>query len=171
MERSFTDIHHGIIGLAAPRTLASRSGNPSERGCPTGRLRAPEAGTLCDHLSWGRAKSQSFPGHRWVVLPGVERLRKWPKTAFHRTTTAIHRESRSPSCRAIMGQLSIGGGFHTFLRRANFIYSRLPSTAESGPSSPSRATLVSQQRVFCCGTLLNSGQSKSSTFSELIVLN
>src|SRR5674476_852730 len=39
MDRSCTDIHHGIISLAAPRTLASRSGNPSERGCPTGRLR------------------------------------------------------------------------------------------------------------------------------------
>src|SRR5450759_2994340 len=120
MERSCTDIHHGITDLAAPRTLASRSGDPSERGCPTGRLRAPEAGTL-DVItsSRGRAESQSFPGDRWVVLPGVERLRKWPKTAFHRATTAIHRESRSPNCRGIMGQLSIGGGVHTFLRSAD----------------------------------------------------
>ena len=70
--------------------------------------------------SRGMAESQSFPGDRWVVLPGVERLRKWPKTAFHRATTAIHRESRSPNCRGITGQLSIGGGFHTFLRRAVF---------------------------------------------------
>src|ERR1035438_5051862 len=118
MERSCTDIHHGIINLATLRTLASRSGNPSERGCPTGRLRGPEAGTLCDHLSRGRVKSQSFPGNRWVVLPGVERLRKCPKSAFHRATTAIPWERQSPCCRAIMEQLSIGGGVHTFLRRA-----------------------------------------------------
>ena len=39
MERSCTDIHHGIKDLAALRTIASRSGDPSERGCPTGRLR------------------------------------------------------------------------------------------------------------------------------------
>src|ERR1019366_2017669 len=52
--------------------------------------------------------------------PGVERLRKWPKFAFHWGTAALHRESQSPCCQAIMGQLSIGAGFHTFLRRAAF---------------------------------------------------
>ena len=40
-------------------------------------------------------------------------------------------------------------GFPEASSSYNFIYSRLPSTAESGPSSPSRATLVPQQRVFC----------------------
>src|ERR1035441_2487256 len=118
MERSYTDIHHGIRSLAVMRTLALRSGNPSERGCPTGRLRAPEAAILVITSGRGGVKSQSFPGNRWAVLPGVERLRKWPKSAFNGATTAIHRESQSPCCRAIMGQLSIGAGFHTFLRRA-----------------------------------------------------
>ena len=56
-----------------------------------------------------------------AVLLGVERLRKWPKFAFHGGTAALHRESQPPCRRAIMGQLSIGVGFHTFLRRAGNI--------------------------------------------------
>jgi hypothetical protein len=67
-------------------------------------------------------KSQSFPGNRLAVLLGVERLRKWPKFAFHGGTAALHRESQPPCRRAIMGQLSIGAGFHTFLRRAVFLF-------------------------------------------------
>ena len=87
-------------------------------GGPTGRLWTPEAGALVITSGAGGVKTQSFPGNRWAVLPGVERLRKWPKFAFHWGTAALHRESQSPCCQAIMGQLSIGAGFHTFLRRA-----------------------------------------------------
>ena len=89
-------------------------------GGPTGRLWTPEAGALVITSGAGGVKTQSFPGNRWAVLPGVERLRKWPKFAFHWGTAALHRESQSPCCQAIMGQLSIGAGFHTFLRRAAF---------------------------------------------------
>jgi hypothetical protein len=52
------------------------------------------------------------------VLPGVERLAKWPKLAFHGGTAVLHRESLSLCRQAIMGQISIGVGSHTFLRRA-----------------------------------------------------
>ena len=81
-----------------------------------------DVGSWCSHdrLRRGGVKSQSFPGNRLAVLPGVERLRKWPKFALHGGTAALHRESQSPCSRAIMGQLAIGAGFHTFLRRAVF---------------------------------------------------
>ena len=52
------------------------------------------------------------------MLPGVERLSKWPKLAFHGVTAVPHQESLSSCRQAIMGQRSIGAGFHTFLRRA-----------------------------------------------------
>src|SRR5450759_4317517 len=120
MERSCTDIHHGIRNLAAMRTLASRSGNPSERGYPTGRgrVRAPQTGALPVTSDVEKVKSQSFPGNRWAVLTGVERLAKWPKPAFHGETAVLYRESLSFWRQSIMGQQSIGAGFHTFLRRA-----------------------------------------------------
>src|ERR1019366_5589176 len=113
-----TDIHHGISSLAAMRTLASMSGNPSERGWPTGRLRAPPPGALPITLGVGEVKTRSFLGNRWAVLPGVERLSKWPKLAFHGVTAVPRQESLSSCRQAIMGQRSIGAGFHTFLRRA-----------------------------------------------------
>src|ERR1017187_6733552 len=113
-----TDIHHGISSLATMRALASMSGDPSERRWPTCWLRAPPPGALPITLGVGEVKIRSFLGNRWAVLPGVERLSKWPKLAFHGVTAVPHQESLSSCRQAIMGQRSIGAGFHTFLRRA-----------------------------------------------------
>src|ERR1017187_4753109 len=113
-----TDIHHGISSLATMRALASMSGDPSERRWPTCWLRAPPPGALPITLGVGEVKIRSFLGNRWAVLPGVERLSKWPKLTFHGVTPVPHQESLSSCRQAIMGQRSIGAGFHTFLRRA-----------------------------------------------------
>src|ERR1039458_2837909 len=97
-----TDIHHGISSLATMRTLASMGGDPSEKEWLTCRLRAPPPGALPITLGVGEVKTRSFPGNRWAVLPGVERLSKWPKLAFHGGTVALHRESLSLCRQAIM---------------------------------------------------------------------
>ena len=65
-------------------------------------------------------KGWSFPGNGWAVFTGVERLAKWRKLAFHAESAVLTR-NRYPSDRqAIIGQLSIGAGFRTLLRRACF---------------------------------------------------
>src|ERR1017187_1145096 len=138
-----TDIHHGISSLATMRALASMSGDPSERGWPTCWLRAPPPGALPITLGVGEVKIRSFLGNRWAVLPGVERLSKWPKLAFHGVTAVPHQESLSSCRQAIMGQRSIGAGFHTFLRRA--FWALRENSWKSTPIEGVAGNLVIQQ--------------------------
>src|ERR1039458_8644720 len=60
LESFCTVTHHGIRNLASMRTLASRSVNPSERGCPSCRLRAPQTGALPVTAGAEKVKSRSF---------------------------------------------------------------------------------------------------------------
>src|ERR1019366_3784900 len=104
---------------------------------------APPPGALPITLGVGEVKIRSFLGNRWAVLPGVERLSKWPKLAFHGVTAVPHQESLSSCRQAIMGQRSIGAGFHTFLRRA--FWALRENSWKSTPIEGVAGNLVIQQ--------------------------
>src|ERR1039458_3564927 len=125
MERSCADTHHGIISLAAPRTLASSSGNPSERGARPADFTRRKPVPFVITSAGGGERASRFQETVGLCFPAWNASVSGPKPAFHRATTAIHWESQCPCCWAIMGQLSIGAGFHTFLLRAHFHWADL----------------------------------------------
>src|SRR5674476_755438 len=121
MDRSCTDIHHGIISLAAPRTLASRSGNPSERGCPTGRLRRRKPVPFVITSAGGGQRASRFQDTAglWFLAWNASVSGPSPISTGQRRPFTGNRD------------LPTAGRFHTFLRRA--IFSDYTESWANGP--------------------------------------